>query len=247
MLVQRGRSEPTRYRVRMPTAAEKRRMRRLEPLMEILIPLVTGRMLGGKDPQPRWLPRRLVTVVAGDMDVDAGCGAVWLVRRPRSSKAETYTARVEHHDGQFRYLGAGVGGGAALDPDVAAHRPAAGEPGQAGMIELGGHSGGVSSAWRLQHRGPGTDGPGTDAPWVGASELRVAAEVDHLLIGVQRRRVQVPGHGRVIVAWKSPNTGAGGIRPLIVAAGRNGSELSRIGPADVMDTYTTVKLSGDLG
>jgi hypothetical protein len=184
----------------------------------------------------------LVTVVSGDVDVNAGCGAVWLVWRPWSSKAGTYTARVEHHGGQFRYMGAGVGGGAVLDRDVAADRPAAGEPGQVGMIELGGHSGDVSSVWRLQHRGPSTD-----APWVGDSELRVAAEVDHLLIGEQRRRVQVPGHGRVIVAWKSPNTGAGGIRPLIVAVGRNGSELSRIGPADVMDTYTTVKLSGDPG
>ena len=44
---------------------------------------------------------------------------------------------------------------------------------------------------------------------MGASELRVAAEVDHPLIGEQRRRVQAPGHGRVIVAWKSLNTGAG--------------------------------------
>lgn len=227
-----------RYRMSMPIAAE---MRRMEHVMGIIIPLVTGRVLGGKDPQPGWLPRRLVTVVSGDVDVDAGCGAVWLVWRPWSSKAETYTARVEQHGGQFRYMGAGTGGGAVLDRDVAAGRAAAGEPGQVGMIELGGHSGGVSSAWRLQPRGPGVD-----APWVGASELRVAAEVDHLLIGEQRRRVHVPGHGRVIVAWKSPNTITGGIRPLIVAVGRNGSELSRLGPADVMDTYTTVKLSGDL-
>jgi hypothetical protein len=36
----------------MPTAAEKRRMRRMEHLMGIIIPLVTVRVLGGKDPQP---------------------------------------------------------------------------------------------------------------------------------------------------------------------------------------------------
>jgi len=226
----------------MPTAAEMRRMHRMEHLMGIIVPLVTGRVLGGKDPQPGWLPRRLVTVLSGDVDVDAGCGAVWLVWRPWSSKAETYTARVEHDGGHFRHIGAGVvGGGAVPGRDVAAGRSAASGPGQAGMIELGGHSGGVSSAWRLQHHGPSTG-----APWVGASELRVAAEVEHLLIGEQRRRVQVPGHGRVIVAWRSPNTIAGGIRPLIVAVGRNGSELSRLGPDDAMDTYTTAKLSGDL-
>ena len=107
--------------------------------MGIIIPLVTGRVLGEKDPQPGWLPRRLVTVVSGDVDVDAGCGAVWLVWRPWSSKAGTYTARVEHHGGQFRYMGAMgvVGGGAVLDRDVPAGRPAASEPGQVGMIELG--------------------------------------------------------------------------------------------------------------
>ena len=110
----------------MPTAAEMRRKRRMEHLMGMIIPLVAGRVLGGKDPQPPPLPRRLVTVVSGDVDVDAGCGAVWLVWRPWSSKAETYTARVEHHGGQFRYMGAGVGGGAVLDHDVAAGRPAAG-------------------------------------------------------------------------------------------------------------------------
>ena len=171
-------------------------------------------------------------MVSGDVDVDVGFGAVWLVWRPWSAKAETRTALIERCGGQWQYTGGGTPGG-----DVAAARPAAGEPGQVGMIELGGHSGCVSSAWRLQRRGPSID-----APWVEASELRVAAEVDHLLIGEQRRRVRVPGHGRMIVAWKSVNTGAGGIRPLIVAVGRDGAELSRLGPADLTDTYTTVKL-----
>ena len=226
----------------MPTAAEKRRMRRMEHVMGIVVPLVTRRVLGGKDPQPGWLPRRLLTVVSGDVDVDAGCGAIWLLWRPWSSKVRTYTARIEHDGGQFRYTGAGAGGGATLDRCAAARRPAAGEPGQVGMIELCGYSGGVSWAWRVQHRGSSTD-----APWVGASELCVAAEVDHLLIGEQQRRVQVPDHGRVIVAWKSPRTSAGGIRPLIVAARRDGSELSRLGPADVMDTYTAVQLGIDRG
>jgi hypothetical protein len=67
----------------------------------------------------------------------------------------------------------------------------------------------------------------------------VAAEVSHLLIG--ERRAEVPGHGRVIVVWKSPAAG-GGIRPLITAFGPDGSELSRIGPHDNMDSYTSAKL-----
>ena len=73
-----------------------------------------------------------------------------------------------------------------------------------------------------------------------ASELRVAAEVSHLLIG--ERRVEVPAHGRVIVVWKSPSTGGGCIRPLITAFGSDGSELSRIGPHDNVDSYTSEKL-----
>jgi len=120
---------------------------------------------------------------------------------------------------------------------VAAGRLAAGEPGQVGMIECGGGAGGLSCAWRRQH--PRSV---TAAPWVGSSELRVAAEVGHLLFG--GRRIEVPGHGRLIVAWKSRSTGSGGLRPLIVAVGRDGSELSRIGPHDSMDSYTWAKVSG---
>ena len=82
-------------------------------------------------------------------------------------------------------------------------------------------------------------------PWVGSSELRVAAEVGDLLFG--GRRIEVPGPGRLIVAWKSRSTGSGGLRPLIVAVGRDGSELSRIGPHDSMDSYTWAKVSGAAG
>jgi hypothetical protein len=77
----------------------------------------------------------------------------------------------------------------------------------------------------------------TAAPWVGANELYVAAEVDHLLLG--ERRIEVPRHGRLIVAWKSRSTGNWGLQPVA----RDGSELSRIGPHDCMDSYTWAKLS----
>jgi hypothetical protein len=104
------------------------------------------------------------------------------------------------------------------------------------MIECGGGAGGVSYAYRLQH--PHSI---SAAPWVGASELRVAAEVSHLLLG--DRRIQVPRNGRLIVAWKSRSTGNGGLRPLIVAVGHDGSELSRIGPHDSLDSYTWANLN----
>ncbi|MDQ2876148.1 MAG: hypothetical protein M3Y33_15690 [Actinomycetota bacterium] len=193
--------------------------------MGIIVARVARRVVNGKAPQPGWLPRRWLTVVSGDVDLDGGIGAVWLVWRPGSAKAETHTALIERCGGQWQY----TGGGSESGGDVAAERPAAGQSGQIGMIELGGGAGGLSYAYRLQH--PHSI---TAAPWVGASELRVAADVGHLLLG--ERRIEVRGHGRLIVAWKSRSTGSGGLRPLIVAVGRDGSELSRIGPHDSMDS-----------
>jgi hypothetical protein len=221
----------------MPNTAELRRMRRTERWLGILVPMVFRRVVSGKPPQPSWLPRRSVTVVSADVDFDQGIGAVWLVWRPTSAAAQTHIALIERCAGQWRYTGAGSMSGG----DVAAERSAAGQPGQVGMIECGGSTGGVDYAWRLQHPQSSI----TAAPWVGASELRVAAEVDHLLVG--GRRIDVPGHGSLIVTWKSRSTGAGGIRPVIVAIGRDGSELSRLGPYDGMDSYTWAEVSVQQG
>jgi hypothetical protein len=217
----------------MPISVESRRMRRMERWMGIIVPRVARRVVNGKAPQPGWLPRRWLTVVSGDVDFDGGIGAVWLVWRPGSAKAETRTALIERCGGQWQY----TGGGSASGGDVATERSVAGHAGQIGMIECGGGAGGLSYAYRLQH--PHSI---TAAPWVGSSELRVAAEVGHLLLG--ERRIEVSRHGRLIVAWKSRSTGSGGLRPLIVAVARDGSELSRIGPHDSVDSYTWAKLSG---
>jgi hypothetical protein len=206
------------------------KLRRAERRLEILVPRIFHRVVNSRTPQPGWLPRRYLAVVSADVDLDSGIGAVWLVRRPGSARAETLTARIERHRGRWEYSGAGRAPG-----DAEAGRRAAGHPGQSGMIELGGRSGGVSNAYRLEH----PHSPVSAAPWVEAIELQAAAEVSHLLIG--ERRVEVPAHGRVIVVWKSPSTGGGGIRPLITAFGSDGSELSRIGPHDNLDGYTSAK------
>jgi hypothetical protein len=218
----------------MLTSAEMRRLRWTERRMGIMS-RVAGRVVSGKAPQPGWLPRRWLTVVSGDVDLAGGIGAVWLVWRPGSASAETYTALFERCDRQWRYTGGDNGPGG----DVTAGRSAAGQPGQVGMIEVGEGGGGLSYAYGLQH-----PRSAMTAPWVGSSKLRVAAEVGYLLLG--ERRVEVPGHGRLVVAWKSRSAGCGGLRPLIVALGRDGSELSRIGPHDGMDSYTWAKLSGSV-
>ncbi|MFF4116168.1 hypothetical protein [Streptomyces sp. NPDC001714] len=202
--------------------------------MEIILPRVVRRVLNGTVSQPGWLPRRLMTLVSGDVDLDAGVGAVWLVWRPGSVRTETHTALIERCGEKWRYIGRGSASGG----DLPAERLAVGQPGQVGMIELGGGTGCLSYAYRLRHRHPDM------GPWVGSSELRVAAEVDHLLLG--DRRVEVPGHGWLVVVWKSPSTGQGGIRPLLVAVGGEGSELSRFGPHDGMDSYTWAELRGQV-
>jgi hypothetical protein len=49
--------------------------------MGIIVPRVARRVASGKTPQPGWLPRRWLTVASGDVDLDGGIGAVWLLRR----------------------------------------------------------------------------------------------------------------------------------------------------------------------
>ncbi|MFK0111897.1 hypothetical protein [Streptomyces sp. NPDC091217] len=221
----------------MSTRAELRRMRRIDRWMEIILPRVVRRVINGTLSQPGWLPRRWLTLVSGDIDLDAGVGAIWLVWRPGSAREETHTALIELCGEKWQCTGRGSASGG----DLPAERLAVGQPGQVGMIELGGGAGCLSRADRLRHRHPDSDGMGS---WVGSSELRVAAEVDHLLLG--DRRIEVPRQGRLMVVWKSPSTGRGGIRPLIVAVGRDGSELSRIGPHDSMDSFTWAELRGQV-
>ncbi|MGW0884601.1 hypothetical protein [Streptomyces sp. NPDC002671] len=221
----------------MPTRAELRRIRRIDRWMKIILPKVVRRVVNGAVSQPGWLPRRWMTLVSGDVDPDADVGAVWLVWRPGSAKAETHTALIERCGEKWQY----IGGGSASGGDLPAERLSVGQPGQVGMIELGGSAGCLSYAYRLRHRHPDFIGMGS---WIGSSELRVAAEVDHILLG--DRRIEVPGHGRLIVVWKSPSTGHRGIRPLLVAVGSDGSELSRIGPHESVDSYTWAELSGQV-
>lgn len=223
------------YRVNMPTSVELRRMRRIHRWMGIILPGVVRRVVNGRAPQPGWLPRRWMTVVSSDVDLDAGIGAVWLVWRPRAAKAETHTALMELCGEEWHY----TGGGSSSDGDLPVKRSAAGQPGQVGMIELGGGAGALRRANRLRHPYPHSIGT---APWIGSNQLQVAAEVDHLLVGRMTdrgARGQQP-HRRLEVPVHRPR----GTRPLIVAMGRDGSELSRIGPHDGMDSYTWAKLSG---
>ncbi|MEU5533745.1 hypothetical protein [Streptomyces sp. NPDC020362] len=65
----------------------------------------------------------------------------------------------------------------------------------------------------------------------------------HVLIGA--RRIENPERGKLIAVWTSSRTSLAG-RPVIVALGRNGAELSRIGPHDSLDTHTRARLGEEL-
>jgi len=107
---------------------------------------------------------------------------------------------------------------------------AASVDGPASMMRLVSSSAGRSGIDReTDALGLGAAGAG----WVACAGFRLATEVGH--IQADGRPIPVPGHGYVIVAWRSPPALA---RPLIVAVGNDGSRLSELGPAAFLDSLT---------
>jgi hypothetical protein len=170
---------------------------------------VVRRVLAGQEPQPWWMPRRVLTVVSVDVDVAAGVGAVWIVWRPKSPRRREHLALLEWFGERWRYAGGGSGpGDGPVDVDVLDVR----------------NGGGVLSLTRR------TDPPRsiTAAPWIGCVKVRLGWDVGHVLVG--ERRIENPEPCMLIAVWTSHQTSRA--RPVIVALGHDGAELSRIGPHD---------------
>ncbi|MFJ2718941.1 hypothetical protein [Streptomyces sp. NPDC087437] len=178
------------------------------------------RVLAGAEPQPRWMPRRILTVVSADLDITAGVGAVWMVSRPESARAREHTALLEWHDEQWRYVGGGIG-------------PVDDSP-SVDVFEIRGGGGALSLTRSLDppHSIPA-------APWITCTKIYLGRDVSHLLIG--DRRVKTPEQRKLITVWTYPS-GSRGARPTIVALDGEGAELSRIGPHDSLDTHTWAQL-----
>ncbi|MGX1541204.1 hypothetical protein [Streptomyces adustus] len=194
------------------------------PRVETFLRGVVQRVLARDAPQPWWIPRRVLTVVSADVDATAGVGAVWIVWRPKSPRTREHIALVEWFGEQWRYVGGGTGpGDDPVNVDVLDVRS----------------GGGVLSLTRS------IDPPRsiTAAPWIGCVKVRLGRDVGHVLVGV--RRIENPKHCEVIAVWTSPYISRG-VRPVIVALGRDGAELSRIGPHDSLDTHTWVRLREEL-
>jgi hypothetical protein len=164
--------------------------------------------------------------LASDADEDSGIAVVWLVRHPGSPDSAEHTLQFERAGG-WRFLGGDSGSASELS---LAGRPSASVHGPSSMMRLLGSSAGRSWTDReKQAGGMGVAGAG----WVARAGFRVATEVGQLQVG--ERLIPVPGHGYVIVGWRSPPAMA---RPLIVAVGKDGSRLSELGPNDSLDSLT---------
>ncbi|MEU6231214.1 hypothetical protein [Streptomyces sp. NPDC047042] len=196
-------------------------------IVERLLPGVVRRVLGGRVAQPWWLPRRALTVVAADVDVGVGVGAVWMVARPRSARAREYVELVEWYDGQWRYVG---GGSADVDGPA---------DGDVEVIEVRGGSGTLSLTRYLDR--PQSFGT---APWIACVRVHLGPDVGHLLVG-DRRIEASPGQRGVVAVWKVAQVRRL-VRPVIVAVGRDGSELSRMGPLASLDSRTWARVREQL-
>ncbi|MGW1721997.1 hypothetical protein ACWCQK_03550 [Streptomyces sp. NPDC002306] len=199
--------------------------------VDALVPGVVRRVSAGRGAQPRWLPRRVLTVVSADLDVGVGAGAVWWVRRPRSARAREHTELLEWDGGRWWHLGGGSG---PLD-----------DPVDLDVMEVRAGAGTLS---RTRRRGPPRSF-GT-APWIACATIHLGPDVGHLLVGDRRfdlvadRPFEASERRGLVVAWMSP-PGGRGVRPVVVALGRDGTELSRLGPHDSLDTRTWARLRAE--
>ncbi|WP_327696465.1 hypothetical protein [Streptomyces sp. NBC_00459] len=108
------------------------------------------------------------------------------------------------------------------------------------VIEVRGGSGSLSLSRR---RDPSRSVE--SALWIACVQVYLGPDVDHILIGDRRFDV-ASGQRRVVAVWKGPRIRRGW-RPVIVAFGRDGSEFSRLGPLDSLDSRTWARVWGELG
>lgn len=200
------------------------------PRFENLLRGMVRRVLAGREPQPRWMPRRVLTVVSADVDAAAGVGAIWIVWRPKSPRTREHIALLEWYGERWRYAGGSSGSGDDLvDAELLD-----------GLDVLDVRSGGGAlslTRWLAPPRSVIT------APWIGCVKVCLGQDVDHVVVG--GRRMENPEHRRLIAVWTSPATGPRD-RPVIVALSSDGVELSRIGPYDGLDSHTWAQVREEL-
>lgn len=171
-----------------------------------------------------------LAALASDIDEDSGVAAVWLVQHAGSAESVQHMLWFEGIGG-WRCLGGGSGGsGRELS---LAGRPSASLAGPAAMLTPLGECSGRSLADR---EALGREPDFAHVGWVASAGFRCAAEVAYVLAGP--RRIKVPGHGYVIVAWKAPPRSGPPRRPLVVAVAADGSRLTELGSGSYVDSLT---------
>ncbi|RPF39060.1 hypothetical protein EDD92_9246 [Streptomyces sp. TLI_185] len=205
------------YRTRMQAWAQALRT---GPRWESFLRGVVRRVPAGDEPQPWWMPRRVLTVVSADVDTTTGVGAIWIVARPKSPRAREHVALLEWHGEQWRHVG-----GSSSPAD---------DPVDVEVLDVH-HGGGVLGLTRSIDRPRSL----TTAPWINFVKVRLGRNVGHVLIG--GRRIENPTQGRLIAVWTSPHNRRAA-RPVIAAVGRDGTELSRLDPHDSLDSHTWARL-----
>ncbi|WP_261989736.1 hypothetical protein [Streptomyces sp. uw30] len=170
----------------------------------------------------------MLTVVSADVDATAGVGAIWIEWRPKSPRMREHLALLEWYGEQWRCVGGGIG--PEDDPAPPAH---------VDVLDVRNGAGALSLTGRRDPLPPSITG----APWISCAKVRLGRDVGHVLIG--GRRIENPEQRRLIAVWTSPYVSRGA-RPVIVALGHDGAELSRIGPHDSLDTHTWARLREEL-
>jgi len=194
------------------------------------------RVLSGR--RFRWRHRLTeVVVVASDIDADAGVAAVWLTRRARWPNPANNFCLFERARGSWQYLG---GGGGTEEKFLPAGRPSASRAGPASMMTS---LSGCSGRSRADREAQGSRGDFASVGWVACAMFRVATEVAQLQVGT--RRIEVPQHGHVIVAWKAPPSSVSPLRPPIAAVSGDGFKLTELSPNGHLDSLTWASLEGD--
>jgi hypothetical protein len=167
--------------------------------------------------------------VARDLNAEAGVAAVWLVRRVAGPDIVEEICQFERVGGSWRYLG---GGGRRGELPLTG-RPSASRTGPASLMTS---LSGCSIRSTADRAAQGRTGDFADVGWVACAMFRVAADVAYLQAGA--RRIEVPWHGYVVIAWKASPVSELPARPTVAAIGEDGSRLTELGPRDHLDSLT---------
>jgi hypothetical protein len=180
--------------------------------------------------------KRGYRLAGSDIDADAGVAAIWLARRAGWPIAVNGVCQFERVGNSWQC----VSGGGTGEKLPLAGRPSASRSGPASMMT---HVSSGAGRSRADREALGLQQDPAKMGWVAYETFRVAAEVAHLQVGA--RRIKVPQHGYVIVAWKAPPSYVSPPRPPIAAVSDDGLRLTELGPNDHLDSLTWASLQGD--